>query len=191
MIRSKRVGVFFVTQHPTDVPESVLAQLGNRIQHALRASTPNDADALRKTVRTYPTSELYDLEELLTSLGIGEAAVTVLDEKGVPTPVVHAASRAAVEHGAGARPRAGREGVAALGEVRHAPRARDCCRSARAARRVDPGGARADAGEGAQAFGAAEDAERPADRLPRPRATERQCSERSFCGVFGMLRKRL
>ena len=94
MIRSKGVGVFFVTQHPTDVPESVLAQLGNRIQHALRAFTPNDSDALRKTVRTYPTSELYDLEELLTSLGIGEAAITVLDEKGVPTPVVHARLRA-------------------------------------------------------------------------------------------------
>ncbi len=89
MIRSKGVGVFFVTQHPTDVPSSVLAQLGNRIQHALRAFTPNDADALRKTVRTYPSSELYDLEALLTSLGIGEAAVTVLDEQGVPTPVVH------------------------------------------------------------------------------------------------------
>ena len=94
MIRSKGVGVFFVTQHPTDVPSSVLAQLGNRIQHALRAFTPNDADALRKTVRTYPTSELYDLEQLLTSLGIGEAAVTVLDEKGVPTPVVHTRLRA-------------------------------------------------------------------------------------------------
>ena len=94
MIRSKGVGVFFVTQHPTDVPGSVLAQLGNRIQHALRAFTPNDAEALRKTVRTYPTSELYDLEELLTSLGIGEAAVTVLDEKGVPTPVVHVRLRA-------------------------------------------------------------------------------------------------
>ena len=94
MIRSKGVGVFFVTQHPTDIPSSVLAQLGNRVQHALRAFTPNDADALRKTVRTYPTSELYDLEELLTSLGIGEAAVTVLDEKGVPTPVVHTRLRA-------------------------------------------------------------------------------------------------
>jgi hypothetical protein len=94
MIRSKGVGVFFVTQHPTDVPSSVLAQLGNRIQHALRAFTPNDADALRKTVRTYPSSELYDLEQLLTSLGIGEAAVTVLDEKGVPTPVVHTRLRA-------------------------------------------------------------------------------------------------
>ena len=94
MIRSKGVGVFFVTQHPTDIPSSVLAQLGNRVQHALRAFTPNDADALRKTVKTYPTSELYDLEELLTSLGIGEAAVTVLNEKGVPTPVVHTRLRA-------------------------------------------------------------------------------------------------
>jgi DNA helicase HerA-like ATPase len=89
MIRSKGVGVFFVTQQPTDVPRSVLAQLGNRVQHALRAFTPEDADALRKVVRTYPTSELYDLEKLLTELGIGEAAVTVLTEKGVPTPVVH------------------------------------------------------------------------------------------------------
>src|ERR687897_1789168 len=94
MIRSKGVGVFFVTQHPTDIPSSVLAQLGNRIQHALRAFTPNDADALRKTVKTYPISELYDLEQLLTTLGIGEAAVTVLDEKGVPTPVVHTRLRA-------------------------------------------------------------------------------------------------
>ena len=67
MIRSKGVGVFFVTQHPTDIPSSVLAQLGNRVQHALRAFTPNDADALRKTVKTYPTSELYDLEQLLTT----------------------------------------------------------------------------------------------------------------------------
>jgi uncharacterized protein len=94
MIRSKGVGVFFVTQAPTDVPSEVLGQLGNRIQHALRAFTPEDADALRKTVRTYPTSDLYDLEALLTSLGIGEAAVTVLDEKGVPTPVVHTRLRA-------------------------------------------------------------------------------------------------
>ena len=94
MIRSKGVGVFFVTQQPTDVPSPVLGQLGNRVQHALRAFTPEDADALRKTVRTYPTSEDYDLETLLTALGIGEAAVTVLDERGVPTPVVHTRLRA-------------------------------------------------------------------------------------------------
>ena len=94
MIRSKGVGVFFVTQSPTDLPSSVLGQLGSRIQHALRAFTPEDADALRKTVRTYPKSELYDMEQLLTSVGIGEAAVTVLDERGVPTPVVHTRLRA-------------------------------------------------------------------------------------------------
>jgi DNA helicase HerA-like ATPase len=89
MIRSKGVGVFFVTQSPTDLPSEVLGQLGARIQHALRAFTPEDADALKKTVRTYPKSELYDLEALLTTLGTGEAAVTILSERGVPTPVVH------------------------------------------------------------------------------------------------------
>jgi hypothetical protein len=94
MIRSKGVGVFFVTQAPTDLPSAVLGQLGNRVQHALRAFTPEDADALRKTVRTYPTSELYDLQQLLTSLGTGEAAVTILSERGVPTPVVHTRLRA-------------------------------------------------------------------------------------------------
>jgi len=94
MIRSKGVGVFFVTQTPKDVPADVLAQLGNRIQHALRAFTPDDAKALRATVSTFPTSELYDLEELLPQLGTGEAAVTILSEDGVPTPVVHTRLRA-------------------------------------------------------------------------------------------------
>jgi hypothetical protein len=65
----------------------VLAQLGNRVQHALRAFTPDDADALRKTARTFPTSEFYDVEKLLTSLGIGEAAITVLSPRGIPTPL--------------------------------------------------------------------------------------------------------
>ncbi len=87
LIRSKGVGVFFVTQNPTDVPDEVLAQLGNRIQHGLRAFTPDDAEALRKTVRTYPSTEDYDLEESLTALGIGEAIVTVMSERGAPTPV--------------------------------------------------------------------------------------------------------
>ena len=90
LIRSKGVGVFFVTQTPKDVPGDVLAQLGNRIQHALRAHTPDDDKALRATVRTYPKTAFYDLEETLTSLGIGEAVVTCLDPKGVPTPVVAA-----------------------------------------------------------------------------------------------------
>src|SRR5215475_6675617 len=89
LIRSKGVGVFFVTQTPKDVPGDVLAQLGNRVQHALRAFTPEDAKALKATVSTFPKSPFYDMETLLTSMGIGEAAVTILSENGVPTPVVH------------------------------------------------------------------------------------------------------
>ena len=89
LIRSKGVGVFFVTQTPKDVPASILAQLGNRVQHALRAFTPDDAKALKATVSTFPKSSFYDLGELLPALGIGEAAVTILSENGVPTPVVH------------------------------------------------------------------------------------------------------
>ncbi|MFI2704435.1 helicase HerA-like domain-containing protein [Cellulosimicrobium composti] len=93
LVRSKGVGVFFVTQSPKDVPADVLAQLGNRVQHALRAFTPDDAAALRAAVRTYPTSP-YDLERLLQSLGTGEAVVTVLTEKGAPTPVAWTRVRA-------------------------------------------------------------------------------------------------
>jgi DNA helicase HerA-like ATPase len=89
MIRSKGVGVFFVTQTPKDIPADVLGQLGNRVQHALRAFTPDDAKALKATVSTFPKSDFYDLEELLPSMGTGEAAVTILSESGVPTPVVH------------------------------------------------------------------------------------------------------
>ena len=88
LIRSKGVGVYFVTQTPKDVPNDVLAQLSNRVQHALRAHTPDDDTALRATVRTFPKTEFYDLEATLTSLGIGEAVVTVLDARGSPTPVV-------------------------------------------------------------------------------------------------------
>ena len=93
LIRSKGVGVYFVTQNPVDVPDRVLGQLGNRVQHALRAFTPEDAKALKATVRTFPTSP-YDLEELLTGLGTGEAVVTVLDEDGAPTPVAAVRLRA-------------------------------------------------------------------------------------------------
>ncbi len=87
LIRSKGVGIYFVTQAPTDVPAAVLAQLGNRVQHALRAFTPDDADALRKTARTFPVTEFYDVETTITSLGTGEALVTVLSSRGVPTPL--------------------------------------------------------------------------------------------------------
>ena len=94
LIRSKGVGVFFVTQSPTDVPDAVLAQLGSRVQHQLRAHTPNDAKALKATVNTYPTSEYDDLGEVITSLGIGEAVVTVMNERGAPTPVAWTRLRA-------------------------------------------------------------------------------------------------
>ncbi|MEU7481908.1 helicase HerA-like domain-containing protein [Lentzea sp. NPDC042327] len=94
LIRSKGIGVFFCTQLPTDVPNEVLSQLGARVQHALRAFTPDDQKALARTVKTYPTTPHYDLEKALTSLGIGEAVVTVLSEKGAPTPVAWTRLRA-------------------------------------------------------------------------------------------------
>ncbi|MEV4615132.1 helicase HerA-like domain-containing protein [Kitasatospora sp. NPDC049258] len=93
LIRSKGVGIFLVTQTPKDVPADVLAQLGNRVQHALRAFTPDDAKALKATVSTFPRSG-YDLTEVLTRLGTGEAVVTVLSEKGAPTPVAATRLRA-------------------------------------------------------------------------------------------------
>src|SRR4051794_9398789 len=94
LIRSKGVGVFFVTQSPTDVPEAVLAQLGSRVQHQLRAHTPNDAKALKATVNTYPSSAYPDLGQVITGLGIGEAVVTVMNERGAPTPVAWTRLRA-------------------------------------------------------------------------------------------------
>ncbi|MCR2810338.1 MULTISPECIES: DUF853 domain-containing protein [unclassified Microbacterium] len=93
LIRSKGVGVFFVTQTPKDVPSDVLAQLGSRVQHALRAFTPDDAKALRATVNTYPRSG-YDLERVLQELATGEAIVTVLSDRGAPTPVAWTRLRA-------------------------------------------------------------------------------------------------
>ena len=87
LIRSKGVGVFFVTQLPTDLPDEVLSQLGNRVQHAVRAFTAKDAKGLKEAVQTFPRTEHYDLAETLQSLGVGEAVVTVLDPRGVPTPV--------------------------------------------------------------------------------------------------------
>ena len=93
LIRSKGVGIFFVTQSPTDVPDAVLAQLGSRVQHQLRAHTPKDAKALKATVETYPNSQ-YDLADTLQALGIGEAIVTVLNPDGAPTPVAWTRMRA-------------------------------------------------------------------------------------------------
>jgi len=94
LIRSKGVGIYFCTQNPVDVPEAVLGQLGLKIQHALRAFTAKDRKAIKLAAQNFPLTDFYDTEELLTSLGIGEALVTVLDEKGRPTPLVHTMLRA-------------------------------------------------------------------------------------------------
>ncbi|MBP6978019.1 MAG: DUF853 family protein [Lentimicrobiaceae bacterium] len=87
LIRSKGVGVFFCTQNPNDVPDSVLAQLGLKVQHALRAFTAKDRQMIKRVAENFPISEYYETEDLLTSLGTGEALVTVLNEKGIPTPL--------------------------------------------------------------------------------------------------------
>lgn len=94
LIRSKAVGLFFVTQNPVDIPESILSQLGMKVQHALRAFTAKDRKAIRLAAQNFPESDYYDVPELLTQLGIGEALITVLNEKGIPTPLVHTIMRA-------------------------------------------------------------------------------------------------
>jgi uncharacterized protein len=88
LIRSKGVGVFFCTQLTSDVPASVLSQLGNRVHHVIRAFTPNDVKALKETIKTFPRSEFYDMEQQFTQLGTGQAFITVLNEKGIPTETV-------------------------------------------------------------------------------------------------------
>jgi DNA helicase HerA-like ATPase len=94
LIRSKGVGVFFVTQNPTDVPDAVLSQLGLKIQHALRAFTAKDRKAIKLTAENYPLTDYYEVDKLLMELGIGEAILSVLNEKGIPTPLVHTYLRA-------------------------------------------------------------------------------------------------
>ncbi len=94
LIRSKGVGIFFCTQNPTDVPASVLSQLGLKVQHALRAFTAKDRQMIKLTAENYPISEYYKTDEMLTSLGIGEAAITALNEKGSPTPLAATLLRA-------------------------------------------------------------------------------------------------
>jgi hydroxymethylpyrimidine pyrophosphatase-like HAD family hydrolase len=94
LIRSKGIGVFFVTQNPMDIPKGVLAQLGLKIQHALRAFTANDRQSIKQTADNYPTSDYYQTDEVLTALGIGEAFVTALNEKGIPTPLAATMMRA-------------------------------------------------------------------------------------------------
>ena len=94
LIRSKGIGVFFITQNPMDIPSGVLAQLGLKIQHALRAFTANDRQAIKQTAANYPLSDFYQTDEILTALGIGEALVTTLNEKGIPTPLAATMLRA-------------------------------------------------------------------------------------------------
>ncbi|MBU2020106.1 MAG: DUF853 domain-containing protein [Bacteroidetes bacterium] len=94
LIRSKGVGIYFCTQNPTDVPDEILSQLGLKIQHALRAFTEKDRKAIQKTAENYPITEFYETDRLLTELGIGEAFITALNEKGIPTPLVHLVCRA-------------------------------------------------------------------------------------------------
>lgn len=94
LIRSKGVGLYFVTQNPTDVPDAVLSQLGLKIQHALRAFTAKDRKAIKLTAENYPISEYYKTDEVLTNLGIGEALISALNEKGIPTPLARTMLRA-------------------------------------------------------------------------------------------------
>ena len=161
LIRSKGVGVFFVTQSPTDVPDDVLAQLGSRVQHQLRAHTPKDAKALRATVDTYPTSSYDDLGEVITSLGIGEAVVTVMSERGAPTPVAWTRLRAPESLMGPADPAAMQAAVEA--SPRHATYAttldRESAREILAAR-LEEGAAKAEAEQQAEA----------GSTVPKPRA---------------------
>ncbi|MAT53390.1 MAG: ATPase [Saprospirales bacterium] len=94
LIRSKGVGIFFVTQNPADIPSDVLSQLGLKVQHALRAFTAKDRRAIKLASENYPLTDFYDVDQLLTELGIGEALITALNEKGIPTPLVHTLLRA-------------------------------------------------------------------------------------------------
>ncbi|MFC5623607.1 helicase HerA-like domain-containing protein [Algoriphagus winogradskyi] len=96
LIRSKGVGVYFCTQTPTDVPDSILGQLGLKVQHALRAFTAKDRKAITKTAENYPDSPYYETSEVLTAMGIGEALITALNEKGIPTPLAHTLVRAPI-----------------------------------------------------------------------------------------------
>ena len=196
LIRSKGVGVFFVTQLPDDVPDAVLAQLGNRVQHALRAFTPRDAKALKAAVTTYPNTDDYDLEEDLTQLGTGEAMVTILSERGAPTPVVWTRLRPPLSL------------MAAIDTEAIDRGARDSSLWSKYATEIDRESAREKLGArmAAAAEAAAEEVEvRPKEEAPRRKAAKKDDSAvlgylksregRSMMntvarGVFGLLRKR-
>src|SRR5215216_2826116 len=198
LIRSKGVGVFFVTQTPKDIPADVLGQLGNRIQHSLRAFTPDDARALKATVSTFPKSDYYDLEELLSGMGIGEAAVTILSESGAPTPVVHSRLPAPRSRMAPADDVDGPARRSPLwpkyGTRADAHSAREILASRVASRAPPPAERSAPAPrprkrekEAAGAAGGGADAIGKFLRSRQGKALERQLVR----GVFGMLRKRL
>jgi DNA helicase HerA-like ATPase len=189
LIRSKGVGVFFITQTPKDLDADVLAQLGNRVQHALRAFTPDDATALKATVRTFPKSEFYDLEQLLQQLGIGEAAVTILSESGVPTPVVHTKLRPPlarmaptddVDAAAKTSPLYARYGSRTDAESARELLAARMQKAARPQERQDPLKAAKAGRDGGDELG---------DFLKS--RTGKQLEREVIRGVFGMLRKRL
>ena len=176
LVRSKGIGIFFVTQTPTDVPDDVLAQLGSRVQHQLRAHTPNDAKALRQTVATYPTSS-YDLGEVLQRLAIGEAVVTVMDPGGAPTPVAWTRMRAPQSLMAPTPEEVLRPGIAASALMRRYGQAVDRDSAQEMLARKLEAGARAEEAE-QQARAAAEREDRAAAeqedrREPEPRRTRR------------------
>jgi len=182
LIRSKGVGIFFVTQTPTDVPDDVLAQLGSRVQHQLRAHTPNDAKALKQTVATFPRSH-YDLAETLQQLGIGEAIVTVMDPDGAPTPVAWTRMRAPQSLMAPTPEEILRPGIAASSLMAKYGAAidRDSAREM-LARKLEAGAQQAEAERQAADAQARDDAQAKADvqaqrevaRTPRTQTSRRQ-----------------
>ncbi|MGH9280473.1 MAG: helicase HerA-like domain-containing protein [Acidimicrobiales bacterium] len=177
LIRSKGVGVFFVTQLPDDVPDDVLGQLGNRVQHALRAFTPRDAKALKAAASTYPNTDDYDLEEALTQLGTGEALITVLSERGAPTPV------------AWTRLRPPRSLMAAIGDEAVDRAARDSSLWSTYAEEIDRESAR-EILAGRLAEAAAVAAEEPPDAPPPPPPEQprRSCKPEPAIRWFGLTR---
>ena len=188
LIRSKGVGVFFITQTPKDLDPDVLGQLGNRVQHALRAFTPDDAAALKATVRTFPKSEFYDLEQLLQQLGIGEAAVTILSESGVPTPVVHTKLRPPLARMA---PADNVDAAAKASSLYAKYGARVDAQSAREmlAARIQQTSGPEEKRDRAKAANATRSSDELGDFLKS--RTGKQIQREVIRGVFGMLRKRL
>ena len=156
LIRSKGVGVFFVTHAPADVPDEVLGQLGNRVQHALRAFTPDDLKVVKATAETFPMTEFYEVERELTQLGIGEALVTALNPKGVPMPTARTMMRPPMSLMAQLDPDRVRGGG---GSLDHRRQVRD---------RREPRVRGGDAASRADAGSSAGSAERPSHRVSDP-----------------------